>query len=161
MSSTGVLVASGPGRGITYPRHASLFTAGVAVTAGDVYALDEAGDINSPNENTTGALAVVRDIVAGDLDVTTKLVTFVLAEETAALNGKFRGVVEDYGASAAYVGGAPALGGSMVPTASGTLDTVVTTVGEPIVAYALSTAATPGVVHFNGTPGGFAADVGA
>lgn len=118
-----------------------------------VYVLDETGDITSPNEPDTGALAVVRAVAAGDLDVSTKLVTFVLATESAALNGAFRGVVEQYGAVAEKTS-AGSLGEAQTATAVTGVIANSPTIGNPIISYNLE-AADPGQVHFNGTPGGF------
>lgn len=159
MSSTGVLVVSGPGRGISYPRVSSLFVAGVAVTANQVYALDETQSITSPNGDS-GVLARVRAVEANDLDVEIRLVTFVMATETQATVGKtFRGVVEQWGVTAQKTSGGVA-GESGTATVTTGVIGLTPALNNPILSYNLDDQ-DPGPVHFNGTPGGFCASGGA
>lgn len=167
MSSTGITVVTSPGgRGIRFPRRASVFRArGGAVVAGRVYMLaedpDDVAEVTTENNNgDAGTLSNVVPVDAAAIDGD-EIRTFVLALEAAADDAVFRGAVEAYyvdvDLTALALDSCPPLFGSAT---LGELTTTARAAGKnaPVLGRAIQDGASaPGLVkcHFNGTPGGF------
>lgn len=159
------------GRGVQFPfNKSSVFRArGGAVTAGLVYMLAEGlttddADVTLPaNQGDNGSLANTIPIPAtGWHTGASGWGTFVLALESAADDGLYRGVIEGYYVDATVVAaGAMVIRAPLFLNASEQLtDTqAATEERQPIHARVLEVVAGAGTatrkVHFNGTPGGF------